>query len=439
MKCKKLVSLLLVAVLVLGMAPVRVFAAEQACGDDAYWRFEDGTLTIRGPGATYDYYGFDVYSPWNGLEITRLVIEEGITAIGTASFAEQTALTEVSLPDSLEVIGSFAFMGCTALETVELPFGLRSLGQQAFWRTGLKAIEIPATVTFVDACVFESCEALTDVLFRSNVYIPSMVMGNSVFRYCSSLEEIRVEEGHLALRSIDGALFFRLGNGELNLNSYPSGRKDAQWQVPEGTRSIGQLSVNNPYLETVIFPAGLESIGIAAFQVCSGLKELVFQGSAPSVGSMAFMSSQGEVTVRYPCGDDGRDPCTGESWEMVQDSWSSLFGMAGTARWEPSHRFGDWTVVKEATETEEGQKQRTCASCSQTETETISSLSIVGDVDGNGTVNLLDLLRLRQSLAGWDVTIQPVGADCDGDGKINILDLIRLRQYLANWDVTLGK
>ena len=431
MKYKKILSLLLAAVLALSMTPVQVSAAEGSCGDDAYWHFADGTLTIRGAGATYDYYGYEVFSPWEDLEITRLVIEEGITAIGTASFAEQTALTEVSLPDSLEVIGSFAFMGCTALETVELPFGLRSLGQQAFWRTGLKAIEIPATVTFVDACVFESCEALTDVLFRSNVYIPSMVMGNSVFRYCSSLEEIRVEEGHLALRSIDGALFFRLGNGELNLNSYPSGRKDAQWQVPEGTRSIGQLSVNNPYLETVIFPAGLESIGIAAFQVCSGLKELVFQGSAPSVGSMAFMSSQGEVTVRYPCGD--------ESWAAADAAWADRFGRAGSARWEPSHRFGDWTVVKEATETEEGQKRRTCAGCGQTETEVLPRLGIVGDVDGNGTVNILDLVRLRQYLADWDVTIQPVGADCDGNGKIDILDLVRLRQYLANWDVTLGK
>ena len=96
-------------------------------------------------------------------------------------------------------------------------------------------------------------------------------------------------------------------------------------------------------------------------------------------------------------------------------------------------------MVKEATETEEGQKRRTCAGCGQTETEVLPRLGIVGDVDGNGTVNILDLVRLRQYLADWDVTIQPVGADCDGNGKIDILDLVRLRQYLANWDVTLGK
>lgn len=429
-KCKKMLSMILALVLVLSLVPGRVLAAEQTCGDDAYWSFEDGTLTIWGTGATYDYYGFDVSSPWNGLEITRLVIEEGITAIGKASFAEQTALAEVSLPDSLVVIGSFAFMGCTALETVELPVGLRSLGQECFWRSGLRSVEIPATVTFVDACVFESCDNLTDVLFRSNTYIPGFVMGNSVFRYCSSLEEIRVEEGHLALRSIDGALFFDLGNGELSLNSYPGGRKDPRWRLPENTVRVEQLSVNNPYLESMIFPAGLESIGIAAFQACYGLKELVFEGSAPSVGSMAFMSSQGEVTVRYPCGD--------ESWADAPDAWQNLFGMNGMPGWNRSHSFGDWTVEKEPTQSEDGLRHHSCTGCGFVETESIPRLVMAGDANGDGRVSVLDLILLRQYIAGWDVGGELIGGDCNGDGMVSITDLLLLRQYLAGWNVTLG-
>ena len=431
MKYKKILSLVLAAALVLSVIPVQASAAEGSCGDDAYWSLEDGTLTIWGTGGMYDYYGNDVYRPWEGMTYTSLVIGEGITAIGMYAFAEQEALTQVSLPASLETIGHFAFARCTALETVELPVGLRSLGQQCFWRSGLKSIEIPATVTFVDACVFESCEALTDVLFRSDVYIPSMVMGNSVFRSCSSLEEIRVEEGHLALRSLDGALFFDMGNGELLLNSYPGGRKDPQWRLPENTVRIEQLSVNNPYLESVIFPASLESIGNGAFQGCHGLKELVFEGSEPSMGGYVFMSCQGEVAVRYPCGD--------ESWETAADAWGSLFGMAGVPRWEHSHSFGDWTVVKEATEAENGEKQRVCMGCGETEREEIPRLGVVGDADGNGVVNVLDLVCLRQYLARWGVAIQLVNADCDGNGVINTLDLVLLRQYLAHWDVTLGK
>ena len=432
MKCKKILSLVLAAVLFVGLMPVRVFAAEQPCGDDAYWRVENGTLIISGTGAIYDYYGYDVYAPWSDMteEITALVIEEGITAIGQNAFGEMTALSQVSLPDTLTVIDNFAFSGCEALETVELPFGLRSLGQQAFWRSGLRSVEIPATVTFVDACVFESCDNLTDVLFRSGVYIPSFVSGNSVFRSCPSLEEIRVEEGHLALRSIDGALFFDMGNGELLLNSYPGGRKDAQWEIPEGTAYIEQISVNNPWLETVIFPASVKTIGLYAFQSCYSLKQLVFEGSAPSVGVGAFMSSQGDVRVSYPCGD--------ESWENAMDSWGDLFGMSGSAVWTESHHYGEWVVVKEPTEYEQGRMQRSCTDCPEVESKTIPALGVVyGDANGDGSVNARDVILLRQHLAGWEVSIVPT-ADANGDGMTNARDLILLRQYLAGWDVTLG-
>ena len=432
MKCKKILSLVLAAVLLVGLMPVRVFAVEQTCGDDAYWSLEDGTLTIWGTGAIYDYYGYEVYAPWEDMkdEITCVMIGEGITVIGDAAFSEMDAMEAVILPASLEVIGSFAFMGCTALETVELPFGLRSLGQECFWRSGLRSVEIPATVTFVDACVFESCDNLTDVLFRSNTYIPGFVMGNSVFRFCSSLEEIRVEEGHLALRSLDGALFFDLGNGELSLNSYPGGRKDPQWRLPEDTAYIGQLAVNNPWLETVIFPASVKAIGPYTFQACDSLKQLVFEGSAPSVGVGAFMSSQGDVRVSYPCGD--------ESWENAMDSWGDLFGMSGSAVWTESHHYGEWVVVKEPTEYEQGRMQRSCTDCPEVESKTIPALGVFyGDANGDGSVNARDVILLRQHLAGWEVSIVPT-ADANGDGMTNARDLILLRQYLAGWDVTLG-
>ena len=39
-----------------------------------------------------------------------------------------------------------------------------------------------------------------------------------------------------------------------------------------------------------------------------------------------------------------------------------------------THTFGDWTITKEATETEKGEKMRTCSSCGEKETEEIPAL-----------------------------------------------------------------
>ena len=66
-------------------------------------------------------------------------------------------------------------------------------------------------------------------------------------------------------------------------------------------------------------------------------------------------------------------------------------------------------------------------------------LNIAGaDVNGNGSVNTLDLIILRQYLAGWDVEPNMAAADVNGNGSVNTLDLIVLRQHLAGWDVALG-
>ena len=61
-----------------------------------------------------------------------------------------------------------------------------------------------------------------------------------------------------------------------------------------------------------------------------------------------------------------------------------------------------------------------------------------GDANGDGVVDILDVIRLRQYLAGDPVEIHRPEADADGNGVINILDVIRLQQYLAGDSVILG-
>ena len=79
---------------------------------------------------------------------------------------------------------------------------------------------------------------------------------------------------------------------------------------------------------------------------------------------------------------------------------------------------------------------------SETATATFAPIVIheIGDVDGNGTINVLDALLLKQHLVEI-VTLDAVQlayADADPDGVINILDAMYIEQFIVEIRDTLG-
>lgn len=60
---------------------------------------------------------------------------------------------------------------------------------------------------------------------------------------------------------------------------------------------------------------------------------------------------------------------------------------------------------------------------------------VLGDVNGDGIINIKDSALLRRYVAGWNVEQNVVAADVDGDGIINIKDSALIRRYVAGWSV----
>ena len=197
-----------------------------ACGENLTWSLNElGVLTISGTGAMYSYGDAYNYSPWyNYHGITTIVVENGVTSIGTAAFAD-CYVTSVSLPEGLTAIGKYAFENCAFLENITIPETVNYIGDWAFSSCNeLKSIRLPQGITTVPWNCFLWCSSL------ETVELPDTItsIGNGAFNGCYALKEIT---------------------------------------IPEGVISIGWDAFQACYaLESIVIPDSVVSIGVRAFQ-----------------------------------------------------------------------------------------------------------------------------------------------------------------------------
>ena len=71
------------------------------------WSVQDGTLTITGNGAMPDA-STSAPVPWGSLNVSKVVIGEGITTIGKENFYNMNTITEVQFPSTLQKINEAA-------------------------------------------------------------------------------------------------------------------------------------------------------------------------------------------------------------------------------------------------------------------------------------------------------------------------------------------
>ena len=135
---KRFVLFLFCLTLILGLTGV-VYSAE----DSMEWEIQGGTLYIRGSGKLPDFAPGG--GPWidQSENITAVVVEEGITALGRCAFQGLTNAKTITLPSTLTGTGSGgAFIGCTALEEITIPEGVKTLSLYLFEDcTALKAAQ----------------------------------------------------------------------------------------------------------------------------------------------------------------------------------------------------------------------------------------------------------------------------------------------------------
>lgn len=92
------------------------------------------------------------------------VIPNDVTNVARGAFEGRNSLTSITIPGNVKSIEDYAFTGCTNLSNLTIANGVTSIGSQAFVRCkNLVNITIPDSVTNIDYFAFSQCDNLASI------------------------------------------------------------------------------------------------------------------------------------------------------------------------------------------------------------------------------------------------------------------------------------
>ncbi len=319
---------LLSAMLLLVMASTAM-AYDFMVDDLAYSINDDGST------ATVTWTVYNNYGNYSGLteanippSVTHNGITYSVTAIAECAFEYATSMTSVTIPSSVTTIGDWAFAGCRKLtgaviprsvttvgydafimcpalnslaveagnplydsrygcnaiistadntllvgcNSTVIPTGVTMIGEDAFYGSGITAIDIPSTVTKIDLLAFYESMALTTVRIPASV----VEIGEYAFQRCSALESITIDSANPVYDSRDNCN--AIISTETNTMLYGSNNT----VIPNTVTRIGEFCFSTmKSLKSLYIPASVESIGWSIASNCPSLESIVVDENNP--------------------------------------------------------------------------------------------------------------------------------------------------------------
>lgn len=100
-------------------------------------------------------------------QITKVVIPDSVTEIGTEAFSMCESLAEVTIGKNVRTIGQSAFSGCYKITEIDIPDSVTSIGDEAFYACdSLETVIIGTGLKSIGDYAFDACDDIATVKYR---------------------------------------------------------------------------------------------------------------------------------------------------------------------------------------------------------------------------------------------------------------------------------
>ena len=313
-------------------------------GDWAFCKCENvSTVSLPNTLKTIGKYSFD-----DCKTLKSMVIPDNVISLEEAAFSGCSSLSSISLGDGLESLDRWAFSFCYCLTSITIPksvkyidtsafdhntlenvsvndnnphydsrdncnaiiesssnkliFGINSstipqsvniIGKDAFEDCEISSIDIPNSVTTLEAAAFGGCKSLNSIVIPNSV----TYIGNSAFQNCKSLTSITIPNsvttlGQYCFYGCSSLASVELSNSIQTIDycTFKDCSCLSSITIPNSVTSIMDEAFYNcsGLWLSITIPNSVKSIGHKAFYFCSGVQILILGNNITHIGSSAF-------------------------------------------------------------------------------------------------------------------------------------------------------